>query len=273
MEGLLTAWAAVSFTFFALRLAGGDPVASLLSQGLASSQQVEALRHSLGLDLPLLQQYLRFLLQLARADLGTSLYTGRAVTTTIAEQVPATATLAMAGLGLALVIGLALGVSAAWAERTWIGHSAAALAGLATAMPVALTGVLALLVFGLVLRASAVPPSLFALDRLLLPALVLGFASSGGIARVVQAGLRESLRSPYVLAAKARGLRRGPRLLWHALRPSLPPGVKEADEEAFRRLQWAVGAEHREWDADQVAEEARRRLYRRGGGRPPPTRP
>jgi ABC-type dipeptide/oligopeptide/nickel transport system permease component len=61
--------------------------------------------------------------------------------------------------------------------------------------------------------------------HLLLPALVLGFASSGAIARVVQFGLTESLQAPYVLAARARGLAPGLRLLWHALRPVLPPVI------------------------------------------------
>ncbi len=71
--GLLTALAAVTLTFFALRLAAGDPVASLLSQGLTTPEQAETVRRSLGYHLPLLQQYLFFLGNLARGDLGVSL--------------------------------------------------------------------------------------------------------------------------------------------------------------------------------------------------------
>lgn len=219
LDGLLTAWAAVSVTFLALRLAAGDPVASLLAQGLASAEQAEALRHQLGLDLPLFQQYLRFLASLLRGDLGTSLYTGQPVSQIIARQIPYTAELATAGLALALVFGLLLGLLATREDRHRKFPLALGVAGLATALPVAFTGILAILA---AVASSAAPALLRGVG---LPALVLGFASSGAIARLVQAGLQETLSAPFMLAARARGLRRGPRLLWHALRPALPPVI------------------------------------------------
>ena len=231
MEGLLTAWAAVSLTFFALRVVAGDPVASLLSQGLASPEQVESLRRSLGLDAPLLIQYLRFLRGFLRGDLGVSLYTSRPVSIVIAEQLPATIVLALTGLSLAIFFGLCLGVTAAWKEQSAAGRLAARVAGLATAMPVAFTGVISLLLYRYILQFFP-SISIIASRRLLLPATVLGFASAGAIARVVQAGLVESMRSPYMLAARARGIGRGVRLLWHALRPALPPATSLSALEA-----------------------------------------
>jgi peptide/nickel transport system permease protein len=222
---VLTAWAAVSLTFVALRLTGADPVSNLLSQGLASPQQVEALRHRLGLDLPLVVQYLQFLARLLRGDLGTSIYTSRPVLGIIAEQLPQTAALASCGLLFSLAIGLGLGVYAGWDERGRGGRLAGGLAGLATAMPVALTGILAIWLVGIAGQHTGATEWLTALQGLFLPALVLGVASSGAVARVVQAGLRESLKAPYFLAAIARGLPPGPRLLWHALRPALPPAI------------------------------------------------
>ncbi|HEY47290.1 MAG: hypothetical protein AMJ88_00120 [Anaerolineae bacterium SM23_ 63] len=233
IEGVLTAWAAVSLTFFALRLIAGDPVASLLSQGLASPDQVENLRRSLGLDAPLLIQYLKFLSGLFRGDLGTSLYTSRPVGTVIAEQLPATAQLALTGLGFALLIGLTLGVISAWKEETSLGQFAASTAGLATALPVAFTGILGLILYRQIL---GVMPILGhdVVRRLILPASLLGFASAGAIARVVQASLKETMKGPYILAARARGIGHGFRLLWHALRPALPPVVSlTALEAAF----------------------------------------
>jgi peptide/nickel transport system permease protein len=219
LDGLLTAWAAVSLTFLALRLAAGDPVASLLAQGLASAEQADALRHQLGLDLPLVQQYLRFLISLVRGDLGRSLYTGQPVSQVIGEQLPYTAELAVAGLGVALIFGLFLGLLATRDDRQRRFPVALGVAGLATALPVAFTGILAIL---LAIAAGAAPTLL---RGIALPALVLGFASSGAIARLIQAGLQETLTAPFMLAAKARGLRRGPRLLWHALKPALPPVI------------------------------------------------
>jgi peptide/nickel transport system permease protein len=219
LDGVLTAWAAVTATFLALRLAGGDPVASLLAQGLASEDQAAALRHDLGLDLPLLQQYIRFLGSLVRGDLGHSLYTGQPVTQIIREQIPYTAELASLGLVVALVAGMLVGLLATREDRLHRLPLASGVAGLATALPVAFTGILAILAA----IASRAAPVL--LRGVLLPALVLGFASSGAIARLIQAGMQETLNAPFMLAARARGLRYGPRLLWHALRPALPPVI------------------------------------------------
>jgi hypothetical protein len=102
---ILTLWAAVTIAFFALRLAAGDPTDNLLAQGLASPEQAQALRESLGLDQPLALQYLAFLRGLARGDLGRSLFTQRPVTQTIADQAGATLQLAAAGLLVAAVLG------------------------------------------------------------------------------------------------------------------------------------------------------------------------
>ncbi len=230
VTGLATAWAAVSLTFFALRIGAGDPVSALLAQGLASPAQAEALRRQLGLDQPLVHQYLHFLGELARGRLGDSLYTSQPVGTVIAQQLPATVQLASVGLLLAVGFGLALGVMAAWKEPRLAGRASDTLAGLATALPVAFTGILAILLSG-VLRSVLPAEAWTVARRLLLPGLVLGFASSGAIARVVQAGLRESLRAPYIIAARARGLTSA-RLLWHVLRPALPPAISLSALEA-----------------------------------------
>jgi peptide/nickel transport system permease protein len=212
----------VTITFFALRLGAGDPVDTLLSQGLATPERAEALRHELGFDLPLLAQYLRYLAGLLRADLGVSLYSGRPVFRVIAEQAPSTVELASLGLLIAVGLGLLLGVAGAWHERKPLGRLAAALAGLATALPAAFSGILALL---LVMGLAGRSPGWAAVRGLLLPALVLGYASCGAIARVVQAGVADNLRAPFILAARARGVSPRVRLLWHALRPALPPAV------------------------------------------------
>jgi len=222
IEGLLTAWAAVTLTFFALRIAGGDPVSNLLAQGLASAEQAQALRQQLGLDRPLLAQYVNFLGGMLHGDLGRSLYTARPVTRVIGEQLPYTLALAISGLVIALVAAFTLGLVAAWNERRPSGKLAAALADLATALPAAFIGILVLLFALWVSLASNRP---LVEPGLLLPALVLGIASTGPIARVVIAALRESLQSDYLLAARARGLVSGPRLLWHAFRPALPPVI------------------------------------------------
>ena len=223
--GLLTLWAAVTFAFFALRLAAGDPISSLLSQGLASPEQADALRTSLGLDSPLPVQYLRFLGGLTRGELGRSLYTQRSVAATIAQQAGSTLRLAVAGLLVAAVVGLALGIAAGTFRTSLFGRTASSLAGFATAIPAALTCVLVLWAATSLAQSSPFLLPLTRSESLLLPALALGIASSGALARVIQSGLEDNFDAPYLLAARARGVQPGPRLIWHALRPVLPLAV------------------------------------------------
>lgn len=225
LEALATAWAAVSLTFIALRLGVGNPVASLLSQGLATPEQAAALSRQLGFDAPLPTQYLRFMLRLLQGDLGVSLYTGRPVLRVIIEQLPPTVRLAVSALVIAVVVGFVLGALAGWYERSRKGWLAETLAGLATAIPVAFVGVMAILILNYILAWLPGKPQSGWIHRFLMPTLVLGFASSGGIARVVHAGLRETLQAQYVMAARARGIGRLRLLITHALRPALPAAV------------------------------------------------
>lgn len=225
LQGLLTAFTAVTFTFFALRLAAGDPLSSLLAQGLATPQQVQQLRINLGLNQPLYKQYLNFVSSLAKGDLGFSLFTRRPVLEVISEQFQHTAALALLALVIAMLIGFGLGIIAAWKKGTFPARTSELLSGLATSLPVSFTGILAIYLLSFSIQTNSEAGRLLVLKDLFLPAAVLGFASSGAMARVVQAGLEESMLAPYMLAARARGIRKRGRLLWHALRPSLPPAI------------------------------------------------
>ncbi|HSR48864.1 MAG TPA: ABC transporter permease [Anaerolineales bacterium] len=240
---LVTLWAAVTLSFFGLRLAAGDPLAGLLSQGLASPQQAAELRERLGLADPLLTQYARYLTGLLQGDLGRSLYTQRPVGEVIAEQAGSTVELAIAGLGMTILIGAILGLVAGSRRSTALGSGASAAAGLATALPVALTGVLILWAAMAVGRAAPAFLPLTRSDSLLLPALALGIASAGALARILEGGLQENLEAPFVLAARARGVRRGLPLIWHALRPALPLAISFLSLEAALLLGGTVVTE------------------------------
>jgi peptide/nickel transport system permease protein len=231
-EGLLTAWVAVTLTFFALRIAVGDPVTSLLSQGLATVEQAQKLRAALGLDQPLIVQYGQFVLDLLQGNLGLSLYTSQPVAQIIIRQLPPTAALALTGLGFGVLVGFLLGTLAAWKKNHWTGQLASSIAGFSTSVPVAFIGIVALLCVS-VLSNSGLPGwEFWGYSGLLLPALVLGMTTAGPIGKVIEAGLSESLHSPYIHAAIARGYQRDLRLLWHALRPALPPVVSLSALEA-----------------------------------------
>jgi len=223
-EALLTAWAAVTLTFFALRATSGDPTANLLAQGLASPQQVERLRTALFLDQPLFTQYGRFLLGLFKGDLGISFYTNRSVFLTLAEQLRPTLELGTLSVLFMFLFASMLGITAAWWHGKPAGRFASRMADVLTTLPVALVGLLFLYIFS-VIRQHSTRPGGFNPYSLLLPAVVLGFSLSGGVARILKSSLREVLKKPYILAARARGLRKNGRLLWFALRPALPPAV------------------------------------------------
>jgi ABC-type dipeptide/oligopeptide/nickel transport system permease component len=153
------------------------------------------------------------------------------VSTVIAEQLPATAQLALAGLVVAVILGLFLGVLSAWNFNQTSGRVASGIAEFATSIPVAFVGIVGLFLYrqALFLLPNSGPQIV---KDLFLPALVLGFSSAGAIARVVEAGLLESKAAQYILAAKARGIGHGPRLLWHALRPATPPVISLSALEA-----------------------------------------
>ena len=232
LDGILTVFAAVSVVFFSLRFAAGDPLAIVLSQGFANREQIEELRIALGLDQPLLSQYIDFLRSLLRGDLGKSLYTGQPVITLIKQQYPQTIELAFTALLLAIGLGLVFGIAAAIRKHSRIGSFAEFSANLAISLPVSFTGILILFLWLQGLRWLTLDSPLLGLKDLFLPALILGFASAGALAKVVQSGLEGSLQEPYMLAARARGIRPRMRFIWHALRPSLAPAISLAALEA-----------------------------------------
>jgi peptide/nickel transport system permease protein len=225
LSALVTLWAAVTLAFFALRIAGGDPTHSLLAQGLASPEQVAALRSELGLDDPLAIQYVRYLGALLQGDLGESLYTGRHVTTVIGEQLPSSLELALSAFAVSLIAGLSLGLASGWYPRRIVGRLADAVSALATGLPVAVLGLAAILAAAYISQILLPALALTRAGGLVLPSLTLGFAASGALARAIQAGLLESSTAPYLVAARARGIGHGARLMWHALRPVLPLAV------------------------------------------------
>ena len=225
LSALGTLWAAVTLAFFALRIAGGDPTHNLLAQGLASAEQVAALRGELGLDDPLATQYVRYLGELIQVDLGVSLYSRRHVTTVIGEQIPPTLGLAVSAFAVSLILGLSLGLASGWYPRQFVGRLADVVSALATGLPVAVAGLVAILAATYLSRLMLPAMGLTRSGGLVLPSLTLGFAASGALARTIQAGLLETSGAPYLVAARARGIARGARLMWHALRPVLPLAV------------------------------------------------
>ncbi len=219
---VLTLWATVTLAFFALHIVPGDAITSQLLAGGASQAEITARRAALGLDRPILEQYSVYMLGLVRGDLGISLISQQPVSRLIAGQFGPTVALASAALGLAVILGLSLGMLEALYFPHWPGRFAHVTNLLALSTPVYWTGTLAIFVFSTRLNLLPATGS-SSLTHLILPAGVLGFHVAGSIARVTRTSLRATLEADFIRTAFAKGLRARYIFLVHALREGFPP--------------------------------------------------
>jgi peptide/nickel transport system permease protein len=224
VQAAFVLWLAATLAFVALQLTPGDPAQALLAASGATPEQVAERRAQLGLDDPPLMQYARYLLDLVRGDLGQSWLHGRSVGRMIMEQIPPTVELSLAATVIGVGTGLGLGVLAAIRRGTWLDTVATAAAVVSLSTPTYWSGLVMILVFSLQLRWLPATGE-GDLRHLALPALVLGFALSGSIARLVRARMVEVMEEPFVLAARARGLPPRHVLFIHVLRSVLAPAL------------------------------------------------
>ena len=213
----------VTLVFLLIHLVPGDPVDAMLGEQALPADRV-ALRRALGLDRPLHVQYARFLGGVVRGDLGTSFRHSRPVTELLAERYPATAQLTAVAIAVALAIALPAGILSAMRPRTWVDHTSTGVALLGVSIPNFWLGPMLVLVFALWLDWLPVSgrggPASF-----VLPAITLGTAMAGILARMTRATLLETLSEDYVRTARAKGLGEAGVVLRHALRNALLPIV------------------------------------------------
>jgi len=219
--------------FSLMHLAPGGPTIAYAHNPLVSGAQIASIRRGMGLDDPLPQQYLKWLVSLLRGDWGYSFVDGRSVQVVILERVPSTLLLMTTALAIALALALPLGILAAARRNSILDHVLTVASSVAWAMPVFWLGLLAQ--FALAVRLRLLPVAglhstddagmLDLLRHLLLPALVLGLGSIAAWSRLLRSALLEALSQPYVTAARAKGGSRRGVLLRHALRNALSPLV------------------------------------------------
>jgi peptide/nickel transport system permease protein len=233
----------VIVTFSLLLLIPGDPAAVLLGQE-ASPADIAQLRATLGLDRPWYIRLGRYFVDLLQGDMGRSIFQNQAVSEIILSRLGATIELAVAALGVAVALGLALGVVAAMRQGTWVDTGAMLLAQLGVSMPVYWLAILLMLAFAVQLGwlpsigrgepiVSAVGMALSgrpevllnSLSHLVLPALALGVNSAAIISRLVRTSMVEILREDFVRTAFAKGLPRSRVMIRHALRNALLPVI------------------------------------------------
>ena len=228
----LVVLAGVSVIVFGLvQLVPGDPIR--LALGTRFNQETyDALLERSGLDQPLVQQFFTWAGNAITGDLGVSFRSGDTVTSLIFERLPATITLALASLLVALLIAVPLGTLSALRPRTLLDRVATVFSQFGISVPDFWMGIVLILVFagtlGWLPSGGYVPltedPAGW-LQRLIMPAVVTGVVSGSVITRFVRSSVLEALGSDHVRTAEAKGLPRRQVLTWHVLRNALLPLV------------------------------------------------
>lgn len=217
--------------FLALHAAPGDPVDLLFDfeRRTVTPEVRQQIRRELGLDRPILVQYLAYVGRVARGDLGASLVTRQPVAVEIAGNVPGTVRLAIAALIVTAAIGIPAGMAAAVRRNTWIDHAALTGSVVGLAAPNFWIGLLLIYVFGYLLGwlpiVGTETGAADTLKGLILPGVTVGAAGAALLARLTRSSVLEVLRNDYVRTAWAKGLRRR-RVIWlHVMRNAAIPIV------------------------------------------------
>jgi peptide/nickel transport system permease protein len=205
--------------FTLVRLIPGDPVFAIA--GLDATPEIlEEIRTALGLDRPLLTQYIRYLGGLLVGNLGTSFRTYQPVWVEIGHRLPSTLELATAGMLVSLLLGIALGIIAAIRPGSWMDASTRFVSLFGVSSPTFWTGLLFVLAFGYYLPLFPIAGS-GDLRHLVLPAVTVSLTSLAFITRLTRSSLIEVFTQDYIRTARAKGVPPGRVIFHHALQNAL----------------------------------------------------
>ncbi|HKV06477.1 MAG TPA: nickel ABC transporter permease [Candidatus Acidoferrales bacterium] len=214
-------WLIVTLVFLLVHIVPGDPVQQMLGEG-TRAEDLQQLRHSLGLDMPISAQYRHYLAGVLHGDLGKSFRFQQPVTRVVLSHYPATLELAVVALLVCAAIGIPCGLLAAERRGTSTDHAVGVFTLFGLSVPNFALGPVLILVFSVVLGWLPVSgrggPA-----HLILPAITLGAALAAILTRMVRISVIEELSSDYVRTARAKGLSQSAVLFRHAFRNALIP--------------------------------------------------
>ncbi len=220
---LLVVFGVVSIVFLLIHLIPGDPVEIMLGE-VASVTDREALRVSLGLDQPLLHQFMAYIQGLLRLDLGSSFHSHRPVVELLLERLPATLVLAGTALLITLLMAVPLGLVAAVRRNSLWDSGAMSFSMLGVSVPNFWLGPLLILVFSLWLGWFPVSGRA-GFGAVVLPAITLGTGLAAVLSRMVRSSMLEVLGEDYMRTARAKGLTPYRVIIHHGLRNALLPVI------------------------------------------------
>jgi len=239
LHAVVIVFIVVTLTFLLVHLAPGDPATAQFRDVAVSAELVRQYRRDWGLDRPLAEQYVRYLGNVARGDLGPSFSLRRPVREVIRAALPNTVFLGMAALGLSFAVGIVIGTAQGASPGSRLDHTLTAVTLAVFSMPIFWFGLMLMLVFGQWLgwfpvsgATSALSAHLSflgrAIDRfhhLVLPALTLGLGGAAVVARFHRAEIAEAFSQHFIRTARAKGLGERRVVAHHALRTALLPAI------------------------------------------------
>lgn len=233
-------WGVVTIVFIVINIVPGDPVAIMTGQR-GDEQTLAKIRADMGLDLPLSQQYVRFLGQLCRGDLGISYRNNEPVSKAIAARLGATAKLAFGALLIGTVLGVAAGVVSAVKKYSFFDYAAMFTAIAGVSAPVFWVGLLLLLLFAYTLGwVPGVGYGDGSLKYMILPMITLGVRPAALTARLSRSCMLEVLSQDYIRTAKAKGLKKHIVVMKHAMKNAMIPVVTVIGTQVSSLLSGAV---------------------------------
>ncbi|MBX3069663.1 MAG: ABC transporter permease [Thermomicrobiales bacterium] len=225
-------WGVATLVFFAIRLVPGDPVVQMLGPEY-TPEAADAMRQKLGLDESIGSQYVKWMGDLLRGDMGSSIATNETVVDAIRTGLPKTLSLSLVAFIIGVGIALPTGILAALKRNTWIDYLASLIAFIGVSMPGFWLGILLIIVFSVNL--GWFPALGYAelrddgfrawIERLILPGIAIGTAYAAILMRFVRAGLLETMSSDYIRTARAKGVAEPGVIARHAMRNALIPVV------------------------------------------------
>lgn len=217
-----------TIVFLVVRVIPGDPAVSALGD-YASKEAVEALRQRMGLNEPLVLQYVHFLMNLVRGDLGTSMITGSSIGDEILRVLPYTLELTVLAIIIGSVLGIPIGVYTAIRRNQLADYLGRILSLTGLSVPAFYLGILLMLLLAIQLNwvpavgGGGMDDLGENLRHLVLPALTLGLVMTASVARLARSAMLNVLRQDYVRTARAKGLKERVVHLRHALQSALIP--------------------------------------------------
>ena len=203
-----------------IHLIPGDPVAMMMAQNSSPSpEQIAAMRHNLGLDLPLSLQYFHYMGKLLTGDMGRSVFGGEPVLRLLLERLPNTFALAFAGLVIAIGFGMPLGFFAAYKKGSWADSALMLFAVAGVSVPNFWLGLMLVLLFSLTL--DWLPVAGEDWRSMILPAMTLGVTYMAIIARMTRSAMIEVFSEDFIRTARAKGLPEMLVMYRHALKPAM----------------------------------------------------